>query len=169
MGSLAGSLKEEYIQKYGVQKWHQHLKKINKLWDHIEKRLNQRRLCYRKTKIYQDGLPVCGRERDIVREIAGNGSKNHQLLLKLIEKGATLVGTEDPALLIKEYKMIKEAAMKKKEHAGGQKHSFMAERDMFIAQRIEETLKDGETGILFMGMLHKINDKLPRDIVVEYL
>ena len=70
MGSLAESLKKEYIRKYGMVLWQQHLEKINNLWTDIEDRLNQRHLCYDQVKIYQDGLPVCGKELHIVQDIA---------------------------------------------------------------------------------------------------
>lgn len=169
MGSLAESVKKEYIQKYGVHRWHQHLKKINDLWTGIEEYLNQKNLCYSQVKVYQDGLPVCGNELQIVQDIANRGGKNHQLLMKLIHKGATLIGTEDPTLLIKEYQVIKEASSGKKDKKDMvHHHNFMAERDVFIARRIDETLKNGEMGILFLGMLHKVDKKLPADIVVEH-
>src|SRR3990170_3847708 len=113
MGSLAESLKKEYIKKYGIHKWEQHLKKINDLWTGIEERLNQKNLRYNQVKVYQDGLPVCGKELEIVRDIANSGGRNHQLLLKLIHEGAT--------------------------------------------------------GVLFLGMLHKVDEKLPSDIVIDYL
>ena len=170
MGSLAESLKKEYIKKYGIHKWEQHLKKINDLWTGIEERLNQRNLRYNQVKVYQDGLPVCGKELQIVQDIADSGGRNHQLLLKLIHEGATLMGTEDPALLIKEYQLIKDAAARKGAEKGTDGRSdYLAERDAFIANRIDKTLKDGETGVLFLGMLHKVDEKLPSDIVIDYL
>src|SRR3990170_4672209 len=43
-------------------------------------------------------------------------------------------------------------------------HNFIVERDAFIAHRIDETLDDGETAILFLGMLHKVDKKLPPDV-----
>ncbi|HHT9144715.1 MAG: hypothetical protein Q7J76_04390 [Candidatus Brocadiaceae bacterium] len=170
MGSLAESLKKEYIKKYGIHKWEQHLKKINDLWTGIEERLNQRNLRYNQVKVYQDGLPVCGKELEIVQAIANSGGKNHQLLLKLIHEGATLMGTEDPSLLIKEYQLIKNAAARKGAEKGTDGRSdYLVERDVFIANRIDTTLKDGETGILFLGMLHKADEKLPSDVVIDYL
>jgi hypothetical protein len=170
MGSLAEPLKKEYIKKYGMHKWEQHLKKINDLWTGIEERLNQKNLRYNQVRVYQDGLPVCGKELQIVQDIADSGGRNHQLLLKLIHEGATLMGTEDPALLIKEYQLIKNAAALKggKKGADG-RSNYLAERDVFIANRIDKTLKDGETGVLFLGMLHKVDEKLPPDIVIDYV
>lgn len=170
MGSLIESLKKEYIQKYGMHTWQQHLKKIHDLWTDIEGRLNQKQLCSRQVKVYQDGLPVCGGELQIVQDIANKGGRNHQLLLKLVKKGAILMGTEDPTLLLKEYQLIKNATAAEFHKEDMERHhNYLSERDAYIARRIDETLEDGETGILFLGMLHKVVEKLPSDITVEYL
>ena len=82
MGSLAESFKKEYIQKYGAQKWNQHLKKINDLWTDIEEHLQQKNLWYHKVKVYQDGLPVCGNEVQIVRDIANKGGEKSSATIK---------------------------------------------------------------------------------------
>ena len=37
-----------------------------------------------------------------------------------------------------------------------------------MAQRINDTLKDGETGILFLGMLHSVERYLHPDVKVIY-
>lgn len=170
MGSLAEPLKKEYIKKYGMHKWEQHLKKINDLWTGIELRLNQKNLRYDQVRVYQDGLPVCGKELQIVQDIADSGGRNHQLLLNLVQKGATLMGTEDPSLLIKEYQLIKNTSQQKSSGKDTEKRAnYIAERDAFIANRIDTTLKEGETGILFLGMLHKVDEKLPSDIAIDYL
>lgn len=47
--------------------------------------------------------------------------------------------------------------------------SISNERDKFVARRIAETLQEGETGILFMGVIHDIVSKLPADIQVTLL
>jgi DNA-binding response OmpR family regulator len=39
-------------------------------------------------------LPVCGRDLEIVAELAKAGSRNHPLLLRLKGRGALLMGTE---------------------------------------------------------------------------
>jgi len=43
------------------------------------------------------------------------------------------------------------------------------ERDEFVARRIDKTLQEGETGILFMGGGHDIASKLPAGIQVTLL
>ncbi|MCK4791108.1 MAG: hypothetical protein KAV87_45665 [Desulfobacteraceae bacterium] len=40
-------------------------------------------------------------------------------------------------------------------------------RDAFIAKRIDETLRSGEKGILFIGAFHKIKNRLPESIQVR--
>ena len=102
-------------------------------------------LDYPRVRIYQDGLPVCGKETDIVRELAGAGSTNHQLVLELAGRGAMLMGTEDPPLLLREYQLQRQHAGA----AGDEAAEVLAGRDRFIARRIEATLQDGETGLLF--------------------
>ncbi|MDI6815088.1 MAG: hypothetical protein QMC90_03290, partial [Dehalococcoidales bacterium] len=40
-------------------------------------------------------------------------------------------------------------------------------RDKFVAKTINETLKEGETGVLFIGSYHNALPYLQKDIVVE--
>ncbi len=174
MGSMRDPIKDKYIDKYGQSKWSDHIKKINSMWEHIENKLLTLSLSYRHVTIYQDGLPNCGVEKKIVSEIAKNGSKNHQLIVKLLDKGARLVGTEDPKLLMEEYNAIRGALNQNNKSDKGlvDKYKGKAEnnlymRDKYISQRIDETLKEDETGILFIGLMHKVNEILPKDIKID--
>ena len=215
MGSMSNPLRDIYIQRYGEDKWLDHVNKIDSMWNGIEKELDALDLCYRNVKIYQDGLPNCGNdlsacedaqlEKNIVYDIAKKGSKNYQLIVRLLDKGANLIGTEDPKLLIEEYKTIRETIqpvgppghppavrtgkrqtahvvdnygtgnqIEKTDKGNIDKYNRKAEerlsrRDKYISRRICETLKDDETGILFIGMMHKVNEFLPKDIKIDLL
>jgi hypothetical protein len=127
-------------------------------------------LDYRRVRIYQDGLPVCGKEEAIVQELAEAGSLNHQLVRELTGRGAVLVGTEDPQLLIREYQLQRrrlgaEANGETPPSLHGQDARatsdeaarILAARDRFIAERIAATLQDGETGLLFLGAAHPLD------------
>jgi hypothetical protein len=46
--------------------------------------------------------------------------------------------------------------------------ALIRKRDQYIADRIEQTLQIGETGILFLGMLHALENQLHKDIRVIY-
>lgn len=165
MGSLMEKVKKAYIDKYGEQQWDQHLKEVDNLWSKTVEKTRALKLDYSKLRVYQDGMPVCDREAEIVNKLAAAGNTNHQLLQELIEKGATIMGTEDPALLIMERDRLINSTDEKRQLYD----DLMEQRDEYIAQRIAATLNDGETGILFMGALHRIVDKLPKDIEVSYL
>src|SRR3989338_2114439 len=177
MGTLASQMKESFTAEFGEDKWQEHWNAIHQMWDGLKLKIQQLKLDYKKVKLYQDGLPTCGFEEKIVRDIAGRGSKNHQLLVWLIEQGAVLEGTEDPNLLIQEYTHIKkilsaqtedEKNKAAKEYETASKE-LLVKRDQFIKVRIEKTLNTGETGLLFLGMLHGVDEVLSKNIKVSYL
>ncbi len=177
MGTVAESHKKEFTDQFGVCVWNEHIKAVDEMWEGIRKRLCKLDVDYSKVRIYQDGLPLCGREMHIVRDVAAQGSQNHQLVLSLVERGASLEGTEDVQLLLEEYRYIqaitterKPAEKRKKAKSLSVKRKLLLRRrDRFTAQRIDETLQEGETGILFAGMAHRIDMCLPNDINVSYL
>ncbi len=121
------------------------------------------------------GCRVCGKEEHIVHELAGAGSLNHQLVLELTGKGAVLVGTEDPQLLIREYQLHRRriAAGDGNDQSAGSPPAdaadLLAARDRFIAQRIAATLRDGETALLFLGAAHRIDARCLEGIDVATL
>ena len=131
---------------------------------------------YPWVRVYQDGLPVCGHEVEIVSDLARAGSLNHQLVLHLLEKGAELTGTESAEILLEEYGLVKRYLASKTDEearaiAEDQRrfsNDLLVRRDAFIAKRIIETLRAGETGILFLGMLHDLGDRLDPDIRVSH-
>ena len=85
---------------------------VGKMWSGIAARLAELELPWERTRIYQDGLPVCGTELKIIAQLAENGSRNHLLLLDLQKKGAKLEGTEDIELLMREYNLLNVLLMK---------------------------------------------------------
>lgn len=169
LGSLSETLKKAYLARYGPHKWQEHVRKIEEFWDLVTRRVLSLPVHFRWVKIYQDGLPCCGRELDIVREVAAKGSKNHRLLLQLASRGAILVGTEDPELLLEEYRLLNTTGEGTQPEAQQEPADLMLKRDAFIARRIAETLDGGETGLLFIGALHQVGKLLPADIQVTYL
>lgn len=169
MGSVSESLKKEYLARYGARKWQEHLRGVEGFWDLVARRVLSLPVDFRRVRVYQDALPCCGRELDIVRETAAKGSKNHRLLLHLVARGARLMGTEDPELLLEEYRLLKATVEGKEPSASQAACELIRKRDAFIAQRIADTLKEGEIGMLLMGALHQVAALLPADIQVTYL
>lgn len=174
MGSLSAQIKQAYVERHGVTKWDEHLRSIDAIWNEIRRLIELLDLPYQHVRLYQDGMPECGREAEIVTEVAQQGSKNHQLLLDLIEKGATVMGTEDPTLLLQEYRIHQEALQPRISEATKlaleqQGAHLLAERDRHIAARISQTLSPGEIGLLFLGLSHSAHVCLDRDIIFRSL
>ena len=176
MGALGESIRKVTLQKLGERVWRRKVNLIDRFWSDAESILDALSLSYALTRVYQDGLPVCGKELEIVAELAKKDSPNHRLLDRLRAKGATIMGTESTELLIEEYKLTKrilEAGDVQKaldieaEHKATSDY-LLEKRDAFIAARIDQTLQAGETGILFLGMLHNLDGRLSKDINVLY-
>lgn len=178
MGSIKEQVRRESMVMLGEQKWLRKEKEIEKFWDEVETEIDALDLDYSKVRVYQDGLPCAGElGMKIVDAAAASGSRNYQIIKRLIDREATLEATESVKLLLQEYAYVKTLmgaeSVRKREDARRQygeiRDELMEKRDKFIAKRINESLKEDETGILFIGAIHKVESKLPTDIRVVHL
>ena len=161
LGSQLEAIRKEYIARYGVPKWHDHVEAVGKFWQEVNETFLNLPVDYARIRLYQDGLPVFGRELELVEKLAEDGNRNYRLLSKLVTKGATVMGTEDAKLLIEERDRIINNGVA---DSANSYDELMERRDQYIAQRIDTTLNDGEIGLLFIGALHRVVDKLPNDV-----
>ena len=82
------------------------------------------------------------------------------------------MGTESPELLIEEYQLV--TALLNAGGSGGARRrerlsaALLEKRDRFIATRINTTLQPGNSGILFIGMLHSIRQFLEPNVEIIY-
>ncbi len=173
MGSLALALDDTAKAELGQEVWQKHKEAVSGFWDCIARFFDA--LDVKGFKIYQDGMVANGADGlRIIREGISQGSKNYEIVGKLLERGAMLVKTEDPALVKQEYAYIVKIAhaksLKEKEVWALRyklvQGELLRQRDDFIAKRIQETLAEGETGVLFIGAYHDIASRLPDDIQV---
>lgn len=176
MGTLAGSVRRVTVEGLGREALDRNVEAIDRLWARIRQTIESLPVSWKKVRLFQDGLPVCGRERQIVRALARARSPNHQLLLSLMRRGATLMGTESPKLLVEEYRLVRKTlaardsrdAPKIQAKYAAQSSRLLVQRDRYIARRIDQSLDVGGTGILFLGMLHQVVARLAKDIQVSY-
>jgi hypothetical protein len=177
LGDLYEPIRRIYAQGLGHRPWRRHVRAVKRMWSGIRAEVARLDLDYRTVRLYQDGLPVCGREPEIVRALARAGSLNHRFLLDLMEKGGTLTGTESPDLLVEEYERVRECLQSAQDADRGRLPERLRElsrrmleaRDAFIARRVDETLEEGETGLLFLGMLHSMRGRLPPSVDLKLL
>jgi len=166
-------------------------KQVARFWEELRVAIESWQLDYSKVVVYQDALPLApathvGLEIKIVKELAAVGSANHQLLEWMHENGASILGTESPELLVAEYSLVRkqlgmadnpsldqetpgtlETTVDAAEIAA-QLADLLNRRDQFIAARIDTTLEQDRTGIILIGMLHRVEKWLPDDIEVDF-
>ncbi len=180
MGTVRDYMRAVGERVFGKERWGRHRADVERFWGEVERSLHERLTAVdtSRVRLYQDGQVINGPiGTKIAEQIAAAGSKNHQILLGLIKRGATLMRTESFELLKEEHGLVKAIATAKdaNERAlataayAGRKDSLLEERDTQIARNIVRTLKEGELGVLFIGALHEVERKLPPDIEVEQL
>lgn len=174
LGSLAEEIHRKGLENFGENMWRDHLKTIDGFWDALSFYFDS--IHVSGAKVFQDGMIADGDlGLKIVQEGEKAGSKNHRLVSKLLQRGAILMRTEDFNLVKKErdrlLKMVR--AKTTAEKLFGviiyklTKKALLRQRDESIAQRINQALEEGETGILFIGAYHKIKPRLSRDIKIQ--
>ncbi len=102
---------------------------------------------------------------------------SNQIVQKLMDRGAKIEATESADLLRLEYGYIKalleaktdEERRSAEERYNQVKDKLLEERDLFIARAIDASLKEGETGLLFIGASHNVLLKIAGDIEVKCL
>jgi hypothetical protein len=151
LGSEGGAHRAYYVARHGDQSWAERQRLIERYWQTVQDALLELPIEFDQVKVYQDSLPDGPGTERLVEEMAAHGSPNHRLLQVLQAQGARLIGTESLALLLEEYRAIKE------QRASPEllRRSLVA-RDRHIAGRIAQTLAEGETGILFIGAAHDV-------------
>ena len=161
-----GSLSKAASDHRSDAEENKYLDAVKQFWEIVASTIDGLELDYTGVKLYQDGLPVCGKEMEIVAEVAESGSENHKLLQSLNQKGAVLMGTESPELLVKERELMIQMLNPERriEDSLERAKTLLTQRDEYIAQRIDQTLLDNELGILFLGLMHNIEAKLPEDV-----
>ncbi len=168
LGKLRASVRDHYIGQKGTAGWNAHVRAVGDFWRAIRRKVEQIDVNPAKLRLYQDALPVCGFEEKIVRELAETGAPNHRILADLMARGASLTGTESPHLLVEEYELNRKAlAGETAEDFAEKSRALLEARDRFIAERISKTLQPGETGLIFLGMAHSLENRLDDDIAVE--
>jgi len=175
LGSMSKALNSRGVAEFGEEFWQNHIHTINGFWDAIAYYFETIDLYIEGTKIYQDGMVTDGViATKIIEESIKSGSKNYEIVSKLISRGAIIVQTEDLNLVKKEYESLQAITQTKSTLKKivklivykMTKGKLLKKRDKYIAKRISETLGEDETGIIFIGAYHKVKSHLPKDIHV---
>jgi hypothetical protein len=133
--NLATSLPEDFIQK------------TSEFWNYVNERLAK--LSGKIDRIYRDG--ICRDAREALSQLCSMDSENCLAVKCLVENGARFVATEDPILVGESESW---ATMLKNQQSNSVIRELfqenLEERIRYISNRIEQTLKNNEIGVLFL-------------------
>lgn len=118
-------------------------------------------------KVYQDGLPDTT-ANNLDKILAQAQTRNYDVLRWLRLNGAVIMGTERVELLKEEYQFLVARYHAPDEESWAEatlgylnrRDQLLADRDVYIAQRINTTLGPHEVGLLFIGLGHNIKPLL---------
>lgn len=176
LGVIGGEAARRGAERLGEDVWTKHVETVSGFWQALEDYFSA--FDASGVRIYQDGMMTDGEMGErIVKEGAEKGSRNFMIILDLLRRGAVLMKTEDFPLLRKEYTLLLEiskAARHVKKLLSYLKYRLikgrlLKKRDRYIAGMINGTLKDRETGVLFVGAYHDVRPGLSGDIQVAEL
>ena len=150
---------EEYLEKY------------NRYWEQVTKQIEELELKLGKvTRIYHELVPVAGEDGcKIIREL---NEKSHQVIKACLDESAQVEAMEDAELLTEFLDWNRCLIMGLQNQQVFTKVSefyfeAVKKRNEHIAGKINETLKEEETGLLLMRENHQI--QFPADIQVFYV
>jgi len=174
LGSIASEIDKRSADICGEERWERHKQSVTIFWDKIEEYF--KKLDAENLKIYQDGLLADGElGQKIIEEGARKGSRNFRIILDLTRRGGEIRKTEDVELLKEEYNRILKLSQTKslRERTTAyadykiHKDRMMGKRDRFVANTLNETLKEEERGVLFMGAFHEVLQHITKDVKVK--
>jgi len=141
-------------------------------WQAVSKYIQKIPVDFSELRIYQDGLPDISAEM-VATIVDETQTPNYDLLRWLRNKGAHIMGTESPPLLLQEYRALQtifKAEGEEQKQAALEYEKVSAHllegRDKYIAQRIKATLPEDGRGILFIGLAHEVKRLLEQEIEV---
>jgi len=174
LGSIAEHVTKRGTADLGQELWEKHRRTVDGFWNAISDYFDS--IDVDGVKIYQDGMVTDGEVgQKIAEDTAKAGSRNYELILRLHQRGAILMKTEDFKLVKKEYdklRAITEAKSITRKILTFIKYKLaktllLNRRDTFIAKGIDQTLKTDEKAILFIGAFHNIKKRLPKSIQIK--
>lgn len=164
LGGGGSHVAQDSATRAGDQRWTLHQKTLEGFWSEVERYV--RKFDPRKIRVYQDGLAADGAlGRRIAEEASRRGSRNYQIILALLDRGADLQATEDPELLLLEGARLQ--GRRDATVSAVSPRQLLERRDTYIARKINSTLREGEQGVLFIGAGHAVMPALAEDIAVR--
>jgi hypothetical protein len=134
--------------------------KCEEFWGYLAEKLSVFR--GRIRKIFRESLSI--NTKEALLALSGDEQRGRSVLASLLEDGVQLEPTEDPILVAETESWIKMMRRTPNEMLSELYGQSLAERNRYIANRIGESLHDGEVGLLLIDSRRRIEP--PQDIRV---
>jgi len=148
----------------------EYAEKVESYWNQAAEHIRGLETRFGKvTKIYHEAIAVGGEEG--LKLLEQLNEKTHRLLRRKCQQGAEFVALEDPDLFQEALDWQRCMAVVLSSSVWRKVSSFHQQashkRYEFMANRIDETLGDNESGLLIIGTDHAV--QFPQDIQVFYV
>ncbi|MDD4990413.1 MAG: hypothetical protein PHW31_03830 [Candidatus Pacebacteria bacterium] len=172
LGNLQTVVTETRENVFGKDQTAAFPRKVDGYWKIVEERLRLKTNLFRagitcKVHIFIDSLPNPNTDPDIekqlveytLQDLINKGFPAYRLIDEFRTAGATVHGTEDPKLLVKELEYQEESKsrfMRGEEIDVIKGKELLEARDKAIIECVHKKISDGETAIIFIGRLHNV-------------
>lgn len=155
----------------GEESPEEYLEKFHKYWEQVEKQIVELESKLGKvSRIYHELIPATGEAGiETIKELSIEG---HKIVQAYLYKGAQLEPVEEGDLLTEfmDWSRCLIVGLQNQKVLSQVYESYLEagkKRNEYIASKISETLKNDETGILFMRESHQV--QFPSDIQIFYV
>jgi hypothetical protein len=130
--------------------------KTCEFWGYVEDKLKP--FVGKIQKVYRD--EICEGGEKALRHLSVVDRENFLIVKKLVDGGAVFEATEDSMLVAESSSWIEAIRHNPLDAVSLEMFTeTVRERDEFVSRRIEETLHDGETGVLFIKPNRSVDPK----------
>jgi len=134
--------------------------KCEEFWSYVAEKLSVFK--GRIKKIFRESLSI--NTKEALLTLSGDEQPSRSLLLGVLEDGAELESTEDPILMAETESWIQMMRGTSNEMLSELYGQSLVERNRYVANRIGESLREGEVGLLLIDSRRRIEP--PQDIRV---
>lgn len=165
LGGLKNAVLATQRKISGEKGLNEFLQNVERYWQEVERRIQHSELnrpeVASRLHIFVDGLPDTQKPlvTKIVTELTLLQIPAYLIIKTLLENGAAIHGTENPELLLQEYRYWTEVSQGRRPNPK-MAEKLLRDRDQYIAQRIVSTVPDEEFALLFIGRSHNVIGKL---------
>jgi len=134
--------------------------KCAEFWSYVAEKLSVFK--GRIRKIFRESLSM--NTKEALRAMSGDEQHSRTVLVGLLEDGAEMESTEDPILMAETESWMAMMRRTPNEMLSELYGQCLAERNRYVANRIDQSLREGEVGLLIIDSRRRL--ELPQDIRV---